>query len=338
MRKAVILSVLCILAVCMAGCRENDIDNRKRTDASKDKTLPIYEENDKEIEKESDLAELKDVYKSEVVCEEWVSPDIESPGGVLCGETGVIVTDREKNCIVKTDDSGNVIKKAGGTGSGEGKFLNPGAVAGYKDEIFVIDEGNQRIQVFDWELNYVREIRLKSKKEVDLDFRPGYLAVSREGVYVSGNSLRKTVIDRYGEGEPEEVGDNFIGSVVSYKDKIYAINSMVRYYSEEYDSFGAATNGPAWLLEVNKEKLCKFVKLPHGFNIKGFVMEESRIVCISGSAEAVFVLSPDGEYKETFAYIQGLVDEEFPQISGSGRGEYYIVLPDAGKIFQCRMS
>ena len=84
-----------------------------------------------------------------------------------------------------------MIKKAGGTGNGEGKFLNPGAVAGYKDEIFVIDEGNQRIQVFDWELNYVREIRLKSKKEVDLDFRPRYLAVSREGVYVSGNSLRK---------------------------------------------------------------------------------------------------------------------------------------------------
>ena len=41
------------------------------------------------------------------------------------------------------------------------------------------------------------------------------------------------MIDRYGEGEPEEVGDNFIGSVVSYKDKVYAINSMVRYYSEE---------------------------------------------------------------------------------------------------------
>lgn len=47
------------------------------------------------------------------------------------------------------------------------------------------------------------------------------------------------------------------------------------------------------------------------------------------------VLSENGKYEETITYIDGLEDEEIPQISINEKEEYFIVMPNARKIFKC---
>lgn len=42
-----------------------------------------------------------------------------------------------------------------------------------------------------------------------------------------------------------------------------------------------------------------------------------------------------GKYEETITYIDGLEDEEIPQISINEKEEYFIVMPNARKIFKC---
>lgn len=55
------------------------------------------------------------------------------------------------------------------------------------------------------------------------------MAVNEEGIYVTGMSLKEVVIDKYSNGDEEEIGANFIGSIASYQSEIYGINSMVRF-------------------------------------------------------------------------------------------------------------
>lgn len=331
-KKMILCGVICLASVCAAGCQKSD--SYRLMEESKDKVLPIYEEDVLKAQ-DSALASLEDVYRQEYICEEWRCGAILRPGGILCWEDGIIITDRENDCVVKADGEGNVIKKVGKTGSGEGEFSAPGAIAGYQDKVYIIDQGNQRIQILDRELAYIGEVELKNKKEIDPDYLPEDLAVSEDGIYVAGLSLKDSGIDWYRDGKAKEAGENFIGSVFGRENEIYAVNSMVRYYDKENDSFGGATNAPEWLFAVKGEALEKVCELPYGFNITDFIIDEERLVCCSGAAGAVMVLGMDGRYEETAAYIQGLEDETYPQIKKGAQGEYYIVLPKAGKIFRC---
>lgn len=112
---------------------------------------------------------------------------------------------------------------------------------------------------------------------------------------------------------------------------------MVRYYDEANDSFGALTSCPEWLMTIKDNKLKKLCELPDGLNISSFLLTDRGIICVSCAGAAVYRLSENGKYEETITYIDGLEDEEIPQISINEKEEYFIVMPNARKIFKCFM-
>ena len=71
----------------------------------------------------------------------------------LLGEIGspekIFVSYGFQNHIQIFDLDGNFIKKFGETGDEQGKFISPFDIISHKNELFVLDAGNQRIQVFD---------------------------------------------------------------------------------------------------------------------------------------------------------------------------------------------
>lgn len=144
-----------------------------------------------------------------------------------------------------------------------------------------------------------------------------------------------THFDKYTDGKLKEIGSNFIGSIYSCNNQIYLINSMVRYYDEANDSFGALTSCPEWLMTIKDNKLKKLCELPNGLNISSFLLTDRGIICVSCAGAAVYRLSENGKYEETITYIDGLEDEEIPQISINEKEEYFIVMPNARKIFKC---
>jgi DNA-binding beta-propeller fold protein YncE len=63
--------------------------------------------------------------------------------------------------VAKVDKDGNWIKSWGEPGAGPGQFLQPHSLAtGPDGEIYVADRGNRRIQVFDGDGKYLREIHI----------------------------------------------------------------------------------------------------------------------------------------------------------------------------------
>ena len=320
------------IVACLIGCQKSD--NYELMKESKQQVLPIYEKKDAEVQGEKCALEtLQDVYKSDYILEEWKIEKIGEPGGIFCNDEAVLISDKKTDCIFEVDYAGNILKEVGGTG--EGEFISPSAITMCNEKIYVLDQGNNRIQVLDKELDYIEEIKLKNTQSTDPNYIPEVLSVNQESIYVTGVSLENPVVDKYTDGKLKEIGSNFIGSIYSCNNQIYLINSMVRYYDEANDSFGALTSCPEWLMTIKDNKLKKLCELPNGLNISSFLLTDRGIICVSCAGAAVYRLSENGKYEETITYIDGLEDEEIPQISINEKEEYFIVMPNARKIFKC---
>lgn len=328
-KKMLILLVVGSMSCVMIGCQPKRNENYQKMINSQNDILPIYDYDDVENEI-SDLDNLQEIMSNAVV-EEWKNDNIVKPCGIVCLEDGIVVTDSETNSIIKIDYFGNVLKTI--DQSGEEKLISPGAIAEYAQKLYVIDQGNNRVQVFDSDLNYIEKIDLKESKLLGPDYQPQTIAVNETGVYVTGMSLHNPVIDWYQKGELQEIGTNFIGSIREYNGQIYAINSMGIYYDEKEDCFGAITTVPGKLMTIKGKKLREVCELPCGFGIRNFLLDEDGIICVSGSGASIYRLDMEGKYIETIASLQGLENEEYPQIAKSDQNEYFLVMPVAKKIY-----
>jgi DNA-binding beta-propeller fold protein YncE len=72
------------------------------------------------------------------------------------------ITDQNSNEIIKTDTIGNVIKYIGGYGWDESFFDNPVYVYSDLLNVYVTDQNNHRIQIFDKDLNFITQLSGKS--------------------------------------------------------------------------------------------------------------------------------------------------------------------------------
>ncbi len=77
-------------------------------------------------------------------------------------EESIFISDGYINSrVAKFDKNGDWVKQWGAPGSGPGEFNTPHSIASDKDgNIYVADRGNMRIQVFDHDGNFLREIRI----------------------------------------------------------------------------------------------------------------------------------------------------------------------------------
>ncbi len=94
----------------------------------------------------------------------------------------IFVSDTGKNEIIKLDTLGKVIKSVGGYGWTESSFDNPADVFANTLNVYVSDKNNNRIQMFDKDLNYLSQFSTQSSNDDRIAFRyPTGSAVSAQG-------------------------------------------------------------------------------------------------------------------------------------------------------------
>jgi sugar lactone lactonase YvrE len=130
--------------------------------------------------------------------------------------------------VLKFDKNGKFIKSWGGKGSGPGQFqVAHGLAIDAKGLVWVADRENQRIQIFDQDGKFVREIKYKGL--------PCSLDIGRQYIYMvngfAGQLLRLDLngkvlaaIGKPGKG-PGEFGEAHM-IAVSQKDEIYVADSV----------------------------------------------------------------------------------------------------------------
>jgi DNA-binding beta-propeller fold protein YncE len=108
----------------------------------------------------------------------------ESPTGMAIDKPSgrIYVCDTHRHMIIVMDDRGRLIGKAGkrGGGSQPGDFRLPSRAVVLGGEVFVLDVGNTRIQIFDTDLHFLRAIDLAYA-----DHRTGLAVDNRGDIYVS---------------------------------------------------------------------------------------------------------------------------------------------------------
>ena len=108
----------------------------------------------------------------------------ESPDGIAIDNTtgNFYVCDMHRHMIIVLDKRGRLVAKAGKRGGGNlpGDFKLPTQAVIHDGELFVLDAGNTRIQVFDTALHFRRAINLAYA-----DGRTGLAVDDQANIYVS---------------------------------------------------------------------------------------------------------------------------------------------------------
>ncbi len=98
----------------------------------------------------------------------FLSKELIEKGGFLWKPLGItplpngniIVNDQKAHHILMFDDYGYLIRKIGKNGQGPGEFVNPYSMTATPNAIIISDNGNMRIQFFDFEGNYIRSFKI----------------------------------------------------------------------------------------------------------------------------------------------------------------------------------
>ena len=112
---------------------------------------------------------------------------LKAPGGLRIVDEQLYVTDIEKGQVFKFDLEGKLLLALGQPGEAEGQFRAPNAVtADNEGNIYVVDTGNQRVQIFDKEGKFKKIINgsedgkgkatLVNPRGIDVDSR-GFIYV-----------------------------------------------------------------------------------------------------------------------------------------------------------------
>jgi DNA-binding beta-propeller fold protein YncE len=131
-------------------------------------------------------------YKGEQAFEQPNSIAIDSASG------RIYIADSKRHFLLIFDHEGKKIASIGkrGGGSGPSQFRLPTDLALHSDELFVLDKKNQRIQVFNLDGHYKREIRTET---LGTDAPRGMAVDSHSRIYVLLNAGMIQVLNPLGE-------------------------------------------------------------------------------------------------------------------------------------------
>lgn len=147
---------------------------------------------------------------------------LQTPEGIACYEDLLYVADKDTDTIKKYDLNGKLLIEIGKTGNAEGELLSPSALAvDQKGNVYVAEEGNYRISIFNKEGKFQRSIELvelKDKKEHDFYD----LEVNKEGtIFLTLESIEESVCNLYviKDGEIQKTTKSVSGVFGSNEEK-----------------------------------------------------------------------------------------------------------------------
>lgn len=228
---------------------------------------------------------------------------IDGPGGVLFDGKDLLVCDMGNHRVVRLSTDGDFVASYGELGSEPGNFVAPTAILLYENEIYVLDSGNMRIQVFDTEMNYDREIWFEGSplpsdgKYNDMAIAgDGTIFVTADASYGEGTSLF------YIEGGELCVVPGGVSGYLAERDGVvYAADKYVFY---RYEKGYGWKEGENWIYRVERNGLQKICELPYMYAPSDFVIGDDTVYTVSSVWGEMNRFSMEAEFLEAMFYIE----------------------------------
>lgn len=338
------LAVVILLTSCKAdldsnGTLENIGDenvNSNIQSADSDNNSP-YRPPNREIPEEGSIT----VFESE-------KTGIKSASGIWVNEENIVVSDTEEHKLVILDKEGNRIKETGKIGGGPLEFSKPTDI--YHDEetgyVYILDNGNKRVQILSENLEYIDEIPLP---DIELGDVLSYSSVMADKgyVYISLSFASNGDLHIYRISPQDKIDKTKLTcSGTLFKDgaDIYIAEMMLVEYTESkgdpnlYDALGGA--GQTYLYKLNGIETEKIAPFPYMYTpsdvikykdtyyiasslwnlVESFKLEKGEFVY----EETLMPQVPMDKISPTYGYKMALFDNTI-YVTNSKCGDIYVI-------------
>lgn len=154
----------------------------------------------------------------------------------------IILTSSTTNEVIKINLNGTIQKKIGGFGWNDGQFDYPSSVVSTAIDIYVADYNNNRIQRFDYNLNFISS--LTSSDIISFEYPVSINLSSRGDLYIL-DSKNKKILKINGFSRLERTFGNYeSGEIVFSEPKLIKLDNLQRIYVLDkhkiivFDQFG----------------------------------------------------------------------------------------------------
>lgn len=263
MKKTLKLVMLClVLLILLTSCKvdldsngtlenvgnENVNSNTQSTDSTNNSP---YRPPNREIPDEGTIT----IYESD-------KTGIKAASGIWVNRENIVVSDTKEHKLVVLDNEGNRVKEIGKIGGGPLEFSQPTDI--YHDQengyVYILDNGNRRVQVLSENLEYVKELSLSDIEIADGD---NYLSVvaDKEYVYISVHTAFEDILRIYRispQGKIDKTELTCSGTLFNDGVDIYIAEMMVFEFTESEAIGGAGQTSLYKLNGIETERIAPF--------------------------------------------------------------------------------
>lgn len=232
--------------------------------------------------------------------------------GTVFYNGNVIVCNPADNDLVLYTDSGEEIDTFGSLGNEVGEFINPTGIAVSGEYLYVLDAGNQRIQIYDADFTFLDAIPLDQLENTSDVYYTDLSVTDAGGIYLTTNSTFKNIARVYlvdANGKISTSAEPLYGFTYSSGDTAYCINTFQ--LSQENHAY-TASFADSYLYSIKERgTLTMLAKLPFRYGPTDFVVEDGELYVLSCGWARLDHFTTDGTYLETIYQFDELDSESY---------------------------
>lgn len=299
MKKISLYPILVILTLTLYGCEQVK------------ETVP-------------DITQYND-YDMTMELKTFVADDILNvPKSMIYVEGSLYVTSMEGHCVLKYSSDGILEAKMGCLGNGDGEFRSPIAIANYGDDIYIADENDGKIQVFDLEGTYKNTYYVENLNNMYLSVLD--MEVDENNIYISVVGGEKKLLHVYmiekSNGKVTVLGKENMGVLGKDSDNTIYFGQAYDYIEE--DGYTGYETGKSSIFNIADSKMTESFLLPDNYAPSDIIVYNDNMYIFSNCYSQIDIFDMQGTYLKT------IFDE---QSSTRNRGLGYMAMDDEGRIY-----
>ena len=204
MQIVAMLLVFLMLTGCSTNSRSNTITTELKEDG-KTALIPIIDEDQAEERSKEAQKYTYEVHASDLKADsiDLSQLGISTPEGIVVDEEKIVISDSGNNCLYAMGLHGENLSKVGGIGNGKCEFLHPTGLTYTGGKYYVVDSGNDRIEILDKDFGYVDQLHLPDVKFSPDDHFTSIAIDENGGIYVCGTFAKNSGIYYKSQEEQE---------------------------------------------------------------------------------------------------------------------------------------
>lgn len=238
------------------------------------------------------------------------------------------ITDTDNERIVISDKDGKLIRTVGETGNGPLQFIKPtGITKDARGNIYVVDAGNNRVQVLDNKDNFLKEYVVKEFPYLPDVSYLNDITVHNGTIFLTTQTMDQawaTVISITEDGKTQLIGKEIAGHIVRAEDKVQFVSEGEYVEYEDGKSFESGRNYMINILPDNQ--LGEVHELPYKYTAGDIQSHNQELYMFSKTYLTLDRFDLEGNYVSSSYRFRGELDELMGLESFAFAGDDVIVL------------